>query len=138
MQIYCASLLSIVLITLAGAAPAATPWVNYHANVADPGCPSPVDGFEVEGDFDGNGKVDVARLQENTEDQSRRLAVWMNGAAEPTILDQKPKRYAANFLKLRPSATGRPSLAYGSCEVSERIYSWDQTRRKFKSIQTSD
>lgn len=141
----------IVLLLFYFPAIAGDDWALFQSS--DPSCKSPPSGFEIKGDFDGNGKTDVARLQANRQQKKRRLAIWMNGEAKPIVLDEKAERYAGNYLNLKSPGTVEPyvdsadktpvkiefeALSSGSCEASEVIYYWDKKTKKFKEVWTGD
>ncbi len=83
-------------------------WTLFHYNDLD--CKSPPSGYEIKGDFDGNGKPDIAKLQANKKIKKRRLAVWMNGQSKPIILDIKPEDKAGNCLNLMQPGTVEPFI----------------------------
>jgi hypothetical protein len=113
-------------------------------------------GFEIKKDFDGNGKQDVARLEDNSKTRHRRIAVWMNGATAPTILDDRPYETASDYLTIQDPTTvipyeesdsakkptpvkiAHPSIAFGSCESSGAVYYFDDKTKAFKLVWISD
>lgn len=126
-------------------------WVLFKSS--DELCKSPPNGWEVSADFDGNGKQDVARLEDNEQQKKRRLAVWLNENATPVVLEEQGLRYAGNYLTVKTPGTVNPfidssdktpvkieydSIVTGSCESSEMIYYYDKVSRKFKQVWTGD
>lgn len=101
-------------------------------------------------DFDGNGKKDIARLQQNKEQV--RLAVWMNGEKTPFVLAEEAAANAGNYLTLAKLGEIKafdgvteskykvtlPSPVYGTCESSAHIYQWDKKSKKFARTTISD
>jgi hypothetical protein len=116
-------------------------------------CKSPPNGWEIHGDFDGNGKKDIARLEDNAQQKKRRLAVWLNGAGTPVVLEENILRSASDYLSVKAPGVFEPfidstdktpvkvefeAIATGTCESSEVIYYWDKATKKFKQVWTGD
>ena len=108
--------------------------------------------FVVLTDFDGDGALDIARLQENKKTHRMRVAVWMNGSAEPLVLREDDGSLGLSYLTLAlpgeraAVSAGKkikykislPSIAYGKCGSPEFIFQWDKARGKFTSAVVAD
>lgn len=97
-------------------------WILYKSE--DSMCKSPSSGFEIRGDFDGNGEIDIAKLQINLQkkkqDSSDFLELRSPGEIEPFVDSDDTT----------PIQVENSSVAYGTCEASEVVYYWDKKNKK--------
>jgi hypothetical protein len=138
-------------------------WTLFKPPTARPSC-YPTDipgrGVEARGDFNGDGRPDVARIEVSLKNQRGRLAVWLNGdEAPPLVLREWKDVREENFVgPVEPSTqqtwcgkTGqcgpgdvptivlkRTSIAFGACQSSEEIFYWVFEQQQFKEVWISD
>jgi|GEM_PF-2646064 len=106
--------------------------------------------LRTEGDFDGDGRGDVAALEFDA--KRYRLVVRLGAAPdEDVILREGPRSRAGNFLATRPAGvyetfpfddrsetvvTHHAGISYGTLESSESLVYW--TGAEFRTVWLSD
>ena len=116
-------------------------------------------GVEIQGDFNGDKKKDVAKIQINKKMKKARLVVWLGGQHTPIVIKEWDDLEEDNFVALiEPTIhktwcgkTGEcnpgesksvelknQSIAFGTCEASQADYHWNSNAKKFDEDWVSD
>lgn len=96
-------------------------------------------GIKIKGDFNGDSKEDIAKLEEDHIKKMRRLAIYFNGQNKPFVAEEGLRGYKASntFIRLIKSKP-KDMIGFGTCEASEKIMIWNSKNKKFDSKWVSD
>jgi hypothetical protein len=115
------------------------PNTHKDKNMAPP-CfqPGQETGIVTRGDFDGNGKPDTAKLEQNPTRTKQRLVVYFDDKPTPFVIEEKSPLYSGDYLKTAKGKNGPDRISYGSCRASEVLLTWDPKAKKFTENWLSD